>query len=183
MKYTSTLLFLLTVGLVSAEETKKTGTYPEWKSAAEYASKVTKSKHEMIDKNVNALEEKAKAEVSAEVLKVKSELDKVSAEVKTIVDLEESEYKKAKDDKEKEAVAVKAAAAGTRLTTTLLDFEALYKKTSFSYNKKLAEKEGSFKVLEFLKGKIENLEKDSFLAASVGAAIALSALAIGSTYN
>ncbi|BAM41452.1 conserved hypothetical protein [Theileria orientalis strain Shintoku] len=183
MKYTSTLIFLLTVGLVSAEETKKTGTYPEWKAAAEHADKVTKSKHELIQTKANALEGKAKEEVNAEVVNVKAKLEKVTAEVKTIVDLEEAEFKKAKDDKEKEAVAVKAATAGSRLVTTLLDFETLYKKTSFTHSTKLAEKEGTIKVLEFLKGKIASLEADSFLATSVGAAIALSALAIGSTYN
>lgn len=182
MKFTSAVLLLVASGLASAAD-KKDGKYEDWKKAAESTNTLATKKHKSLSDLVDKLESDPKLKVQPEVTKVKKELDKVLESAKIITDLNDSEFKTAKTEEEKKKVATKAAETGVKLAGEFLEFENTLKKASLEYTKSFVEKEGHLKVLEFLKGKVGNLEKDGFLASSLLAAAALSAVAIGATFN
>lgn len=189
MKYTPVVLSLLTMGLVKAagkdnlKVVKSDGEYLEWKKAAEKAKTVGEAKKTEFDELLEKIPKDSQDTPKLEVTKITEALKKVTDKVAEITALEAKEFKEATDEKKKEALGAKVGKMGVEFADHIIELDGINKKAHSVAYKELVKVHGHVKMLEFLKGKIESLEKDGFMAASLLSALALSALAVGASFN
>ncbi|XP_954837.1 uncharacterized protein TA05320 [Theileria annulata] len=187
MKYTPVVLALLTMGLVKAagelKVEKSEGDYLEWKKVAEKAKAVANDKKKRYEEIVAKLTADEKKLPEAEVAKLTAGIKSVTDEVDKITALESKEYKKDADSKAKAALGEKTGKLAVVLAEKVIELEGITKKADLVVQKELVKTHGHIKILDFLRSKVEALEKDGFLTSSLLSALALSALAVGATFN